>query len=363
MEDSTQTVHDSGIQGHGSELFGLGLVLLQGISWRSVPPWGGASERAIVRACGIACHSGTFSSVCSFLTPKGWIWLKVERRRRILSTRQLVEIQERVARLVESNNIPAHSERRWRIALFLLLLAAAALLFLVSGRAITSVAIPSLVAGWGSFRTGLWILKVDPQRFRARTCFAYYVAAAFWNAALGALVSIGIFVVVAEKAGIDPDMDEFEATLIVLLGGIVLNTAVGFVATIAALVGKVRVWVNPKLPQHVHGDLRLAAHQSGLVPKFNFAVFVVGTAVVFPLAVLGIFVLALLTGASSKGAEFSVLSLVGFVAVFALPFAGVPMYAWLSARVIARHPVECWPPATLDQEGVVHVYQQGNLEH
>ena len=41
-------------------------------------------------------------------------------------------------------------------------------------------------------------------------------------------------------------------------------------------------------------------------------------------------------------------SLVGCIAIFVLPLAVVPGYGWLSARVIARHPVECWPPDTVE---------------
>ncbi len=254
-----------------------------------------------------------------------------------------------VLELPERGNLPTTTTRAWREVAFLLTLAVATLVFLASGNVIISTVLPCLHAGWSTFRTGLWILESDPRRFRARTCFAYYVAAACWKAALAALLSVGIFIVVAQRTGVEPSMDEFVATMWVLIIGIVLNTVLGMTATVAALLGKIRVWVHPRLQSIFHGDLRRAAQQSKRYPGFNYAIFVVGTALVFPLVTLGAILLAVLTvGLSRREVESSMGSVVGCIAIFALPLAFIPGYTWLSARVIARHPVECWPLDTLE---------------
>jgi hypothetical protein len=243
--------------------------------------------------------------------------------------------------------------RGWRAVVFVLTLAAATLIYLASGNAIASVVLPCLHAGWTTFRTGLWVLKSDPLRFRARTCFAYYVAAAFWKAALAALLSVAVFIAVAQRTGAEPSMKEFAAAMSVLIIGVVLNTALGLAATVAAIVGKIRVWVHPRLQSALDGDLRWAARQSYRVPGFNHAILVVGTALVFPLVAMGAILLAVLSvGLSRQEAESSMGSLVGCIAIFALPLAAIPGYAWLSARVIARHPVECWPPAGVEAGGL-----------
>ncbi len=77
-----------------------------------------------------------------------------------------------VFELSKRDNLPTTATRGWRAIAFLLTLAVATLVYLVSGNVIISTVLPCLHAGWSTFRTGLWILKSDPRRFRARTCFA-----------------------------------------------------------------------------------------------------------------------------------------------------------------------------------------------
>jgi hypothetical protein len=96
------------------------------------------------------------------------------------------------------------STRGGRAAIFLVTLAVATLFYLASGNVIASAVLPCWHAGWRTFRTGVWILQSDPHRFRARVCFAYYVAAACWKAALAALLSVGIFILVAQRTGVEP---------------------------------------------------------------------------------------------------------------------------------------------------------------
>ncbi len=254
--------------------------------------------------------------------------------------------------LPQRDNSTTTPTRGWRAAVFVLTLAAATLVYLASGNVIASTVLPCLHAGWRTFRTGLWILRSDPRHFRARTCFAYYVAAACWKAALAALLSVGIFIVVAQRTGVEPSMEQFAAAMWVLIIGVAMNTALGLAATVAAIAGKIRVWVHPRLQSALHGELKWAARQSYRFPGFNHAIFVVGTALVFPLVAMGAILLAALTvGLSRQEAESSMGSLVGCIAIFALPLAAIPGYAWLSARVIARHPVECWPPEAVEPDG------------
>jgi hypothetical protein len=239
--------------------------------------------------------------------------------------------------------------RGWRVAIFLFTLVVATLIYLASGNVIVSTVLPCCHAGWRTFRTGLWILRTDPRRFRARTCFAYYVAAACCNAAFAALLVVGIFIEVALRTGVEPSMDEFIATMWVLIIGVLLNTALGIAATVAAIVGKIRVWVHPRLQSILHGDLRLAPQHPRRYPGLNYAIFVLGTAYVCPLVTLLAILLAVLPiGVTREEADSSIVLMVGSFAILVLPVAALPGYAWLSARVVARHPAECWPRGTVE---------------
>jgi hypothetical protein len=145
-------------------------------------------------------------------------------------------------------------------------------------------------------------------------------------------------------------MDQFAVTMLVLIIGVALNTVLGVAATAAAVIGKIRVWVHPRLQSTLHGDLRRAARQESRFPGFNHAIFVVGTALVFPLVGLGATLLAVLTvGLNREEAESSIGSLVGCIAIFAFPLAAIPGYAWLSARPRLGVPSPAEPGAVMDR--------------
>src|SRR5574340_969567 len=71
----------------------------------------------------------------------------------------------------------------------------ATLLYLTTKEPVLAAILPCVHGGWNTFRTGLWLLRADPRRLRARTCFAFYVAAACWNAAAAGVASVGLFIV------------------------------------------------------------------------------------------------------------------------------------------------------------------------
>ncbi|MHB1038196.1 MAG: hypothetical protein ACYC35_27190 [Pirellulales bacterium] len=157
-----------------------------------------------------------------------------------------------------------------------------------------------------------------------------------------------MFIVAATEFGFQPDMDEFAATMLALAGGVVLNTLVGLGAIYAALVSKIHVWVHPRLRAATHGDLRLVA---GLMPHksgFNHAIFVVATALVFPLVGAGALGLAILTvGKNPNNLDTIPAMFLAFGMMFGGPLAMIPCYAWLSSRIIARSPHEGWPEMAL----------------
>jgi len=150
--------------------------------------------------------------------------------------------------------------------------------------------------------------------------------------------------------GVQPHMGELAAAMLVLAGGVAINTVVGLGATCAALFCKVRVWVHPRLRSTVRGDLssvtRLRPFQWGL----NHAVFVVATAVAFPVLSADAIGVAALTFGKARNEVVTVPIMVfEFVAFLGGPLATIPCYCWLSSRIIARSPQECWPRETLNQ--------------
>jgi hypothetical protein len=230
-------------------------------------------------------------------------------------------------------------------------LAIAALLYFLTNEIAIAVVLPCLHGGWHTIETGIWLLKSDPYRRRARVCFAFYFATACWKAAAAALFTVFLFGVAEAMTGVQPNMNEFAATMLVVAGGVVFNTLVGIGATIAAVAYNIRVWVHPGLRSMVQDDLSMVTRLNPPRCGFNHAIFVVATALVFPILCIGTVCLLVATvGKGRNEVESTSAILFVFATMFGGPIAMIPCYAWLSSRIIARTPQQCWPQDTVQIE-------------
>ena len=221
-------------------------------------------------------------------------------------------------------------QRRKLIVDFLLLVSVGTVIFLMTNGSIWGAVLPSIRAGWGSFRTGIWVLHSDQNVSRARICSAFCIATAFWQAAAAAFVAVIVFVIVVRLSGKAPDLQQFGATMISLTCGVALTTIVGLMAAIAAAVAGIRVWVHPRLREMVHDALEKA---TDLRPHlyFNHAIFVLATSIASPVVLLcGLMILDFRSGLFTA------------VVLTAGPLLAIAIYSWLSLRIIATHPAECW---------------------
>jgi hypothetical protein len=228
---------------------------------------------------------------------------------------------------------------------FIVTLIVATLLFLATNGSAILVVLPCIHAGWSTFCAGLWLLRWDPNRVRARVCFIFYIAAACWKAALAALLTVLVFGLAENNLlGRKPNDDEIASVLIMLFGGATLNTIIGITATIAALRHRVRVWVHPQLGRSMEYQYRLFGVVKLFYRRFNHAIFVVGTALVLPPVIIGCFLLAVMTvGNNANQVPDATEIIVTLGVLFGGPLAMIPCYARLSSRIIARSPQECWP--------------------
>jgi len=241
--------------------------------------------------------------------------------------------------------------RKQSVSLESLLFAAtfttAAYLYLILKQPIAAMILPCLHGGWKTFSTGMWLLTCDPRRSRAWISFAFYVAAACWKSAAAAFATLLLFILAQEITGVAPNMDELGLTMLVLLGGVVFNTLIGLGATCAALVHGTRVWVHPNLRRAVRGDFRLLAGLGAMASGLNHAIFVVVTAMMFPLmggCTLGLVIMAI----AGKDKENVMAMIAALLGIFIGPIALIPCYGWVSSRIIARSPKECWPGESLE---------------
>jgi len=226
-----------------------------------------------------------------------------------------------------------------RLVAFLLFLGLGTLVYLATNVAFAGAVMPSIYAGWSSFRTALWIFQNDQHKVRARICSAFCVATGFWHAAAGAVISLVVFMFVTEVVGKKPDMEQFAATMIVLAIGIVLTTVIGLAAAISAAKRGTRVWIHPRLRELVDNDLQAAAH---LPPDdyFNHAVFVTATAVALPIIGFCCFLIACCISLLPDNPALTPF----FIAAFLIGIVLTPLvgYGWLASRMITHDPADCW---------------------
>jgi len=234
---------------------------------------------------------------------------------------------------------------------WLLAVCAAVVLHLLVGYALFVAALPCALAAWKSFRCGFWLLRSDPVAARGRACCWFCLAVGCWKATATALavvlILMGIEIMTGLRIPVQQALKEANFALLIMAVGVSLSTLIGIIAIALALRGKVRVWVHPGLRQRCHGEYAYVAEcaLSYRYRQMNHAVSVLALSVLFPLAAAGTGLLMWLGYNHPNNNAPAVLNLIGFLLLLAGPLAMIPVYLFLSSRIIARVPADCWPPA------------------
>ena len=222
------------------------------------------------------------------------------------------------------------SQRRIVCFQLIILVALGVVAFVVTGRPLIGILLPSIRASWRSLQTAIWLVRVDRPRSRGVICSLFCAATGCWKIAASSLLSVVCMVVCFRFADVAPNMDRFAVVMTALAAGVVLTSALGLLASFAALAVGLRVWVHPALPDLLDTARAWPTARSG-PPKFNHAVFVLATSLAVPVVSCGGFVL-LQPGSVVRG-----LSIFGITM-----FLVIVTYRWLAARILAEHPLACW---------------------
>jgi fumarate reductase subunit D len=135
---------------------------------------------------------------------------------------------------------------------WLALLALALLVYELTAQPAVSAVIGCTKFGWEDFRTGRWLRSIDPDRRRGKTCFWFYIAAGVWKVTLTATIVMFVIAVVEALRQPNPQANqpirpEFLWTLLEAFVGFLLGCLITFVACCAALVRRVKVWVDSRI--------------------------------------------------------------------------------------------------------------------
>jgi hypothetical protein len=241
-----------------------------------------------------------------------------------------------------------------RLPLGVFTIVAAGIVYYFTRHPLLAALLPWLHGGWNTFRSGLWILKTDPLRPRAWTCFAFYLTMACWKAAAAAVATLAVFGFAALHFGIRVDEKELIATTIAFLAGVILHSVIGIIGVAAALRCRVRVWVQSNLRRALRGDLAQASRMGRVIRphplrsravtyQTNLGVILVVTAMMVPVTIVAATVLVL---AVTLGRPSNIEMIIALILFWCGLIAAILSCGWLSSRVVARSPRECWPPGT-----------------
>ncbi len=202
------------------------------------------------------------------------------------------------------------------------------------------MAVPTLQAGWWI----RWYERSYARRTRGTILWLFHVAAALWLASAASLVTVVFLAMIEARFGKQPDMNRFVTGMLMIVFGIGSSTLIGLPASFLALRNSVRVWVHPKTLRWCQGNCELLMHLTFQPPKFNHAVFVLGTSLVTPGLVLGTLILIACTGNGGQDNAATLgLTIVIMISFFIVqPIVMIVAYVKISDRIIATSPKECW---------------------
>lgn len=238
----------------------------------------------------------------------------------------------------------------------LLVLCAAIVLHSLTGIVFLAAAIVAIHGGWKSMHCGLWLLSSDPLPFRRWPCFWFYTSAAFFKATVWALLAFVLLAANEAFTGKPPTEEQLAArgmTTVVAMG---LTAIIGIVAVISAIRHRMRIWVHPDIREKCGSDFcRVGESRAYVLGKrivysngFNHAVFVLAISLFLPaICVLMLLLFCSFEVNAAPNRNLTTADILRLVTFFGVIFAIIPAYAFLSHRVIAQTPTECWPPATL----------------
>ncbi len=208
-----------------------------------------------------------------------------------------------------------------------------------------AMTLPYLRAGWPAFQTGCWLRKADPWPARGRVGFYFHLAMAGFRAAVAGVFSLVLMVVIEQNLQRQADLNQVMIALCVIMAGTGLSFSFGWWGSAIALRNRVRIFVISDLKHFCHGDffqiVRLPMHKYLVNP----ANYVMAVAIAIPM--LALWIVALLL-AMPKPDERDPPEVVAVLLILLLPVLClfiIALLIFLSGRMIARTPLECWGAA------------------
>lgn len=233
--------------------------------------------------------------------------------------------------------LPPSRTWRWPFGWFGLFALAWAVYELTHSPGIASVLI-CLKFGWEDFQTAAWLWKNDLRRGRRLSLLCLYLGWGLWKtAAVAFLMSVAYAAITPRNLPVPAApqvLVAFLGTFVTTLAGFALSTLLTFLAVVAAWWGGFRLWLD----RGVH-----RARRHDFWPPTPFCLGRDNRLALPLVTALSLTSILLIVAVLTLARHGRVAVATGFVLSIFAPVAIVLLREWISSRVWADSPSECWP--------------------
>ena len=201
--------------------------------------------------------------------------------------------------------------------------------------------LPYLRAGWPAARTAFWLKSADSWKARGTVGLLFHLCMALFRAGGSGFLSIVVTVIVAEVTHEQPDLILFAIAVLTIVFGCFLSTILSCFGAVIAVRHGVRIFVSSHLCKICHGDFTEARTLELGSVRTNPGNYILAVATATPMLTIW-FVAMLMTMPGPMEKDDNIAS---FIILCLLPILGslcIAIVIFLSRRIMAHSPVECW---------------------
>lgn len=220
--------------------------------------------------------------------------------------------------------------------------------------------LPYLKAAWPAMRTAFWLRSADPWRARGTVGFLFHLCTGLFRAAAVAvlfIVSTMLFAVLLPR---QPNVSPSLVAPMIAMGAILLScfvsTICGWSGIVIAIRHQLRIYVVSDLIRRCRGDFNQARQIEPVHNRVNPAKFIICLAIATPALFLW-FMAMLIANPSGTDENVGVLSAL-LLGLPVLCLACLASIVWISGRVAADSPAQCWGAKVPDDELFISGWHQ-----
>lgn len=241
---------------------------------------------------------------------------------------------------------PIASAGKW-----LVVLAISVGIFLLTLSPLLGMVWPYLRAGWPPVRTAWWLRQNDPWPARGKVGFYFHLAMAGFRAGVvGVFMGLVMAIIFSACQNNNVVPTQFIIGICVVMAGSGLSFVCGWWGTILALRHRVRVFVISNLCERCRADFSQIERVSKLKFMVNPANYVMAVAIVTPALAIWFAAMVATMPRPGDAKESEIASLMLGCALPGLGVGSIVLLLYLSRRLIALTPHECWGAAVPSSE-------------